>query len=240
MAELSDFLINDGKVNPSVASYMTKVLRRRLSAAVKVALVLMLLEVRYGWYFLYFFMVFLYIGGVFDPIIQRFQRQSAQMTLEQQLTAFRNERLRAEEVAAANVASAAAAAVASASGASSSAAAAADSENTDTAKNSMSAEASDSRAGQQGQDGDGAGSSVASGGLGDVGAGAETDDNRNTSSEGAVPQGSDSTTGATADSTAGGAEDPNRPPWFHCFFYQLVVMFFGTLLPWWNPNPRYL
>lgn len=217
-----------------------QLLRRRLSAAVKVALVLMLLEVRYGWYFLYFFMVFLYIGGIFDPIIQRFQRQSAQMTLEQQLTAFRNERLRAGEVAAANAASAAAAA--SATGASSSTAAAAeahtDATNTDTAKSSESAEVSDSNVGQKGQDSDGA-AGVASGGLGDVGTRADTDDSHNIGSGGAVPQSSD-TTGTTADPAADSGDDPNRPPWLHCFLYQLVVMFFGTLLPWWNPNPRYL
>ncbi|CAJ1416529.1 unnamed protein product [Effrenium voratum] len=58
--------------------------------------------------------------------------------------------------------------------------------------------------------------------------------------------------GAAADASTGGegevpadaqrppAENPEQPPYWQRFVYQLLVMFFLTLIPWWNPNPRYL
>ena len=46
--------------------------------SVQVALVMVLLEVRTGWFFIYFFTVFLYIGGLFDPLIEWFQQYSSQ------------------------------------------------------------------------------------------------------------------------------------------------------------------
>merc|ERR1719188_1368901 len=64
--------------------------RRRLAAAVKVGVVMVLLEVRVGWFLMYFFACFLFIGGLFDPLLDWFRRHSAQATLEQQLNMLRN------------------------------------------------------------------------------------------------------------------------------------------------------
>lgn len=182
--------------------------RRRLAAAVKIAFVMVLLEVRTGWFFVYFFAVFLYIGGIFDPIIDWFQRRPARVTLEQQLTALRN-RQRAEPEQAQQPAADASSAT---EGANANAASAAASSGDTSAGSSGSADAS---------------GAAAASGSDEAGA------------TGALGQPTEE--GGATDAGAAPAEnvEPQLPYW-HRFIYQLVVMFFMTLLPWWNPDPRYL
>ena len=43
--------------------------RFRIGPIVKVALIMLLLEVKPVWFFVYFFAVFLFLGGIFDPIV---------------------------------------------------------------------------------------------------------------------------------------------------------------------------
>merc|ERR1719161_1878333 len=76
----------------------------RLAAIMKIALIMILLEVKTGWFFVYFFAVFLYIGGVFDPFVEWFQRHTQRLTLDQQLTRIRNQRRKAEAAAEARAA----------------------------------------------------------------------------------------------------------------------------------------
>merc|ERR1712232_957298 len=45
---------------------------------------------------------------------------------------------------------------------------------------------------------------------------------------------------ANASPATTAAAEAERPPYWQRFVYQLFVMFFMTLLPWWNPNPHYL
>jgi len=46
--------------------------------------------------------------------------------------------------------------------------------------------------------------------------------------------------GDTPARTADEAPAEVQPPFWQRSIYQLVVMFFLTLIPWWTPNPRYL
>jgi len=184
-----------------------RVHRRRLAAAVKIALVMILLEFRAGWFFLYFFAVFLYVGGLFDPFIEWFQRPSVQATLEQQLTALRNRQQRMAENAA----------------------------------NSMT-DVPDVHALAGGQLNE---HNVDARSTNPVEQETSTDDGTTGNNAAAAPPVSDSGAEAAAerDATHGnadGAAEAQQPPWGHRFIYQLVVMFFMTLMPWWNPNPRYL
>lgn len=202
-----------------------RVHRRRLAAAVKIAFVMVLLEVRTGWFFVYFFAVFLYIGGIFDPFIEWFQRRPARVTLEQQLTALRNRQRHAESEAV--VAATAAAAAAAAGGAS------ADGTTPGADGAPSPATGSASSNGDSGVGGDRASTSTADPAQDGVAAGR------------APAQPGDETGGLDAAATPAGEEEnavvqPPQPPWSHRFIYQLFVMFFMTLLPWWNPDPRYL
>eukprot|EP00746_Dinoflagellata_sp_MGD_P167464 gnl/MRDRNA2_/MRDRNA2_98103_c0_seq1.p1 gnl/MRDRNA2_/MRDRNA2_98103_c0~~gnl/MRDRNA2_/MRDRNA2_98103_c0_seq1.p1 ORF type:complete len:370 (+),score=85.30 gnl/MRDRNA2_/MRDRNA2_98103_c0_seq1:49-1110(+) len=163
----------------------------RLAAIMKIALIMILLEVKTGWFFVYFFAVFLYIGGVFDPFVEWFQRHTQRLTLDQQLTRLRNKnRMRAEKRAAAAMAAALA------------------------------------RANAEGAEG------TDDGGVGDEGNPASSND--------ATQDGS--TDGEEVENADQGDQGVPEPaiPWGHRFFYQLVVMFFMTLLPWWSPDPRYI
>lgn len=46
---------------------------------------------------------------------------------------------------------------------------------------------------------------------------------------------------ARAEAPAAPAAPPApAPPFWQRFIYQLFVMFFLTLMPWWTPNPRYM
>lgn len=188
--------------------------RRRLAAAVKIAFVMVLLEVRTGWFFVYFFVVFLYIGGIFDPIIEWFQRRPAQVTLEQQLAQLRNRQREPERPPTAAAVAAEAVGGAAAEGASSSA-------STATRSPGEAGDGSSSSA-----DGAAAGASGASGSDGAGG--------------GLLANAAEGEAGGADDSAAAAAPPAEQLPYWHRFTYQLVVMFFMTLLPWWNPDPRYL
>lgn len=203
--------------------------RRRLNIAVRIAFVMWLLDVKNGWFFVYFFLAFLYIGGLFEPMVEWFQRgPGQQVTLEQQLEDLRSRQRRVAEQAERAAAAAAAARVAAAE-----AAALAE------------AVANDGVAG-----------------LGDAGSSADPAAAASPGAGGAAGDGSDSGAAAVHGDAAGAAggvanapeaeggvgaadnaeadAEANRPPLAHRFIYQLVVMFFMTLLPWWNPDPRYL
>lgn len=175
--------------------------RRRLAAAVKVALVMVLLEARTGWFFIYFFAVLLYIAGLFDPFIDWFRRaQGTQTTLEQQLANLRTRTREAEAAAAAAVVARAAADAAAAAAA---------------AAGEPAADAGAS--GHSEREAEGSSDAADSGGAAASGAGASG--------------------GETGEAVE---QQPEGPPYWTRFGYQLVVMFFMTLIPWWNPNPRYL
>lgn len=168
--------------------------RRRIAAALRIALVLMMLELRAPWFLLCMFVVVLYICGLFDRFIDWLQRPAARGTLEQQLVALRNRQQRgADEAATAPPVNA----------------------------------------------------DAAGGGGPDAPSAAEP---RSVTDNGAAVDAGASVDGTGAGgaqgdlAAAGGIDVPAeaQPPWSHRFFYQLVVMFFLTLLPWWTPNPRYL
>lgn len=188
--------------------------RRRLAAAVKIAFVMILLEVRTGWFFVYFFAVFLYIGGIFDPIIDWFQRRPVRVTLEQQLTALRNRQRNPPPVQTEQAQPAATAAVGGSDNA------------------------------------PGGNASAESPGSGEAAGSSSTTSADPTSSADASAASSSDRAGASgvlsestneADGADAAAVPPPPPlPYWHRFTYQLVVMFFMTLLPWWNPDPRYL
>jgi len=72
--------------------------RRRLAVAVKIAVVMFFFEFRIGWWVLYFFGIFLYIGGLFDPFIEWIQSHSLQATLEQQLLNLQQRQRRADDL----------------------------------------------------------------------------------------------------------------------------------------------
>jgi len=184
--------------------------RQRLSNAVKLAFVMWLLEFPTGWFFVYFFGVFLYIGGLFDPFIERFQRRPQRVALEQQLNGLRNRQRRDEELiverSEAERAESVEQARASTDDVKSDKEDLADSDDIATAKGSSSNE-------------DG----TATGGLQD------SMEESPLSSERVAP--------APADENG---ENVHQPPHWQRFMYQLFVMFCMTLLPWWNPDPRYL
>lgn len=186
--------------------------RQRLFNAVKIAFVMLLLEFSTGWFFVYFFGVVLYIGGVFDPFIHWFQRRPARVALEQQLNGLRNrqrdeeriaERVEAEGVRSENVEQPEASTNAD------------NSEKEDLVDpNYIPANGSNSSSDAHGTD---------DGGL------QESTEEPSSQTETVAPPPAE-----------GNAENADQPPYWHCFIYQLFVMFFLTLLPWWNPDPRYL
>eukprot|EP00400_MALV-I_sp_L67-5_P000724 gene724-132_t len=198
--------------------------RFRIGPIVKVALIMLLLEVKPVWFFVYFFAVFLYLGGIFDPIVDWFKRHAEQPQLEQQLVG-----LREREEEAANALP----------------------ENT-----VESAEVTPENTAEEDELGeDGLPKEKSTGSSEKPADGAE----RN--SDGATAGGSSAgdaeglksrrsstaSDGATLKPKAGepGAEDAAEEqappvPYIIRFCYQLFVMFFMTLLPMWNPDPRYL
>jgi len=162
--------------------------RRRLAILFKVGMVMILLEVKLGWYFVYLLLALLYLGGTFDPWIEWGQNlANAQVTLEHQLNALRREQQAANE--------------------------AASEEATQAASRGSEAEATTAEGGEENRSGEGAAESAVSEGEANAAAAQEAP-----------------------------AEAPARPPppYWQRFIYQLFVMFFLTMLPWWNPNPRFL
>lgn len=203
-------------------------LRLRLWAAVKLAIVMLLLEVRSGWFFVYFFLVFLYVGGLFDPLIEWFQRTSTQTTLEQQLNDLRNRRhvVPTDED---TIAPEAAATPPQDSNASSGTGGLPEEVHGEVGANASGVGLGEDTASRPNDAQAGAGSS------GDAGTGSGISD------EGSPPEVSSGA--GNSDATAPpAAEEPAvaRPPYAHRFIYQLFIMFVMTLLPWWNPDPRYL
>lgn len=71
--------------------------RFRLGSIVKVALIMILLEVKPVWFFVYFFAVFLYLGGILDPVLEWFRRNAADQPLEMQLRNLNRRRERADQ-----------------------------------------------------------------------------------------------------------------------------------------------
>eukprot|EP00931_Biecheleriopsis_adriatica_P076623 TRINITY_DN50311_c0_g1_i1.p1 TRINITY_DN50311_c0_g1~~TRINITY_DN50311_c0_g1_i1.p1 ORF type:complete len:342 (+),score=104.10 TRINITY_DN50311_c0_g1_i1:90-1028(+) len=176
--------------------------RRRLAACVKVALVMILLEVKLGWYFIYFFAAFFYIGGMFDTWIEYFQNfNNNQTTLENQLNALRRGQAPGGE---------------------------------DGADRAAAPEAA------------GVGAAAPNPAPEVVAAASEGEAVPSSSTEqiaGAAGSGMPTEAVAASGEPAGAAEAAQaapQPPYWQRFFYQLFVMFFMTLIPWWNPDPRYI
>eukprot|EP00747_Dinoflagellata_sp_TGD_P186059 gnl/TRDRNA2_/TRDRNA2_42897_c0_seq1.p1 gnl/TRDRNA2_/TRDRNA2_42897_c0~~gnl/TRDRNA2_/TRDRNA2_42897_c0_seq1.p1 ORF type:complete len:413 (+),score=97.98 gnl/TRDRNA2_/TRDRNA2_42897_c0_seq1:79-1239(+) len=217
-----------------------RVHRRRLAAAAKMALVMILMEVRTGWFFVYFFAVFLYIGGIFDPFIDWFQRNTAQTSLEQQLNALRGRQAEAEQQelnrqqqpqqqqqqpqqqnqarsdAGMQQPHAAQTALQAAQ-------AQAQFVQEQTKKLQEQVEQAERAAGITPSSSSGSGSGSGT-----------------SSSEGSTVEGNNAE-GENEQANAPPVDpEADRPPWAHRFVYQLGVMFFMTLLPGWNPDPRYL
>jgi len=183
--------------------------RQRLQNAVKIAFVMLLLEFSTGWFFVYFFGVVFYIGGMFDPVIDWFQRRPARVGLEQQLNGLRNRQRRGEER------------IAEQSDAERAASADQQQQTTDDveSKEESIAELSDSTTAN-------ASSSESQGVV--------SGDLQNSSEE--TPPVAERFAQEPANENI---QNANQPPYWHRFIYQLFVMFFLTLLPWWNPDPRY-
>jgi len=216
--------------------------RRRLADALKVMLAMLVFEVPLAWFFVHFFVVFLYVTGVLDPAIEWFSNQRGQVTLEQRLAELRQrqllaedatvamaaaERVRAAQAAQRGIAEASSGAVpaeaVAVAGTDSSGAAAAPAPASGTAEPSANAADTDGTASAQG---------VQEGGLGTgAGAAAVAEESGNAAGNAAA---------GNALNGAEGAADPDLPPYGIRFFYQLVFMFVMTLIPWWNPDPRYI
>lgn len=220
----------DAAADPAAAAAQPpqlRVHRHRLAVAVKIALIMVLLEFRAGWFIVYFFMIFLYIGGMFDPMVEWFHRHSQQATLEEQLLRLRNRqrqpafvRPQPEEVPVVPDAGVAAPD------------AGADGE--EPARVSDAANRTDDNGERESPAAASAADADATGGTG-----GEVPDDAGAAAEGhaSAPAEAPSTGATNAEEQPPAAPPP--PPWAHRFFYQLVVMFFMTLLPWWNPDPRY-
>mmetsp|Transcript_34186 Transcript_34186/g.54482 ORF Transcript_34186/g.54482 Transcript_34186/m.54482 type:complete len:299 (+) Transcript_34186:100-996(+) len=184
--------------------------RQRLFNAVKIAFAMLFFEFSTGWFFVYFFGVVLYIGGVFDPIIHWFQRRPARVALEQQLNGLRN-RQRDEERIAEQV----------------------EAERSENVERPAASTNADSPEKEDLVDpnyitANGSSSSSDAHGTDDGGLQESTEEPSSQTEAVAPPP------------AEGNAENVDQPPYWHCFIYQLFVMFFLTLLPWWNPDPRYL
>jgi len=231
--------------------------RRRLAAVVKVAVIMLLLEFRIGWFFLYFFAVFLYIGGMFDPMIEWFQQHSTQTTLEQQLAALRTNQ-DAPEVRAVPSTGTRPASQDSGTGATARAPEPRESTTLPTdASTGAAASAAEPRETTTPPTGTAEipeASQASSSGTDPV-SGVSTEGAQATSVEpsataNALDPDPKATASATATGTAAGAagsaveeqavQEQARPAYAQRFIYQLFVMFFMTLLPWWSPDPRYL
>jgi len=229
--------------------------RRRLAAVVKVAVIMLLLEFRIGWFFLYFFAVFLYIGGMFDPMIEWFQQHSTQTTLEQQLAALRTNQDAPEAVPSTGTRPAS-----QDSGTGATARAPEPRESTtlptdaSTGAAASAAEPRETTTPPTGTAEIPEASQASSSGTDPV-SGVSTEGAQATSVEpsataNALDPDPKATASATATGTAAGAagsaveeqavQEQTRPAYAQRFIYQLFVMFFMTLLPWWSPDPRYL
>jgi len=186
--------------------------RFRIGPIVKVALIMLLLEVKPVWFFVYFFAVFLYLGGIFDPIVEWFKTHAAQQPLEAQLVNLREREQQAvpEDTPPSNEPTAEL-----------------------TGENQPS---SSSNPGEEKGEGEEesptktADESTPSSGLS---ATPKTNTENGNKTDGTV-----AAPGAEEEQPPG--EQPNPVAWIIRFCYQLFVMFVMTLLPMWNPDPRYL
>jgi len=211
-------------------------IQRRLAAALKLAIVMVLLEVRAVWFILYFFGVLLYIGGLFDPFIELFQRQSAETTLDQRLTELRNRQR--QEAATTPTGST--------------------TQNQDSIpRHAVDGQTNNTQPRQNQEDSEHTtnsteGSQMEQNLTPDA---APSNSSESREAEAVSLEQLSRSAGEPEEQTAAGRvegtaaaegeganQGPNeaQPRWAHRFIYQLFVMFFMTLLPWWSPNPRYL
>lgn len=189
--------------------------RFRIGSIVKVALIMILLEVKPVWFFVYFFAVFLYLGGIFDPIVDWFKRHAAQQPLDAQLRG-----LRRREEDQLNV----------------------EPEDTPASDQTPGQSADGADAGATGSAEQPAASDMPSANKPEDATSPIRRNNATGGEEVAVPTGAKSPARKT---DAQKLEEQQRAagaaiPWVVRFCYQLFVMFVMTLLPMWNPDPVYL
>jgi len=199
-------------------------LRRRCANVTKVAVLMFILKLKFAWFGFYFVGAVLYIGGIFDPIVDWFLHRPLQTTLEEKLTVLRSRQRSAEQ------------ALAEATDSVSDEISAPEVEgNTEIGTGPPVGNTADVPEGAAGlgfndaEDRDGPNSSTST---------HNASNEMNTALDSGVGREADANTGDEAGDNAGNEDPP--PPWLHRFVYQLFVMFFMTLLPWWTPDLRYI
>jgi len=196
------------------------VVRRRCTNIVKVLLLILILELKLAWFGLFFLAAVPYVCGSFDPIVSWFHQRPLRTTLEQQLDVLRS-RQRSAERASAEVVDVASDEISTP-------------EVEEDTTMSTRPPVEDSAVAPEGAAG------LSLNDVGDRGEPSSSSSSCNTENEISTSLGSRV---AGEEETNAGNDAENgvpQPPWLHRFVYQLVVMFWMTLLPWWRPDPRYI
>jgi len=199
-------------------------MRRRCANVTKIAVLMFILKLKFAWFGFYFVGAVLYIGGIFDPIVDWFLHRPLQTTLEEKLNVLRN-RQRSAEQALAGATDSVSDQISTPEGEG----------NSETSTGPPVENSLDVLEGAAGlglndvEDRDGPNRSTSI---------YDANNEINTALDSSVGREVDANTGNDAGDDTGNEDPP--PPWLHRFVYQLIVMFFMTLLPWWTPDLRYI